>query len=203
MEKYLESFNKQPIHIKAAAIVAAIVLITAGVWFGSIKKLDETITAQERKVSQLKSQLAEKTAAANNLNELIREMEMLEIKPSEALAELPESKDIDELLAQFHDIGRRVGPEIRTVEPLAERAEPSADFVRALPVKLVVKGNFHEVALFLQEVSNLRRIVNVSNLKLDKPELRNEKVVVGTEFVATAYRFAPPAAADGKKVARP
>src|SRR5690606_453122 len=203
MEQYLESFNKQPMHIKAAAIAGAIVLVTAGVWYSSIRGLDERIDVQTSQESRLKSELAEKTAQANNLNELIREMEMLEIKLAEALAELPEGKDIDELLAQFHDIGRRVGLEIRTVEPLAERAEPTADFVRALPVKLDVKGNFHEVALFLQEVSNLRRIVNVSNLKLAQPELRNEKVVVGTEFIATAYRFAPPAAADGKKVARP
>ena len=203
MEQYLENFNKQPMHIKAAAIAGAIVLITLAVWYFAITDLDKRIQGQQSQVSRLKSELAEKTAQANNLNELIREMEMLEVKLAEALAELPEGKDIDELLGQFHDIGRRVGLEIRSVEPLAERAEPSADFVRALPVKLVVRGNFHEVALFLQEVSNLRRIVNVSNLKLDKPELRNEKVVVGTEFVATAYRFAPPAEADGKKVARP
>jgi type IV pilus assembly protein PilO len=203
MEQYLESFNKQPLHIKALAIVGAMVLITAGVWYFSISDLDKRILGQQGEESRLQKELAEKTDQANNLNELIRDMEMLEVKLSEALAELPEGKDIDELLAQFHDIGRRVGLEIRTVEPLAERPEPSADFVRAIPVKLVVRGNYHEVALFLQEVSNLRRIVNVSNLKLDKPELRNEKVVVATEFVATAYRFAPAAEADGKKVARP
>ncbi len=203
MEQHLESFNKQPMHIKAAAIVGAIVVITAAVWHFSISDLDRKIRNQRNQVSQLQSELAEKTAQANNLNELIREMEMLEIKLAEALAELPEGKDIDELLTQFHDIGRRVGLEIRSVEPLSERPEPAADFVRALPVKLVVRGNYHEVALFLQEVSNLRRIVNVSNLKLTGPELRNEKVVVGTEFVATAYRFAPPAGADGQKVARP
>src|SRR5690606_17525112 len=107
----------------------------AAVWFFSIDDLDKRIQGQQSQVTRLKSELAEKTAAANNLNELIREMEMLEIRLAEALAELPEGKDIDELLAQLHDIGRRVGLEIRSVEPMAEKPEPSANFVRALPVK--------------------------------------------------------------------
>ena len=179
--------------------------------------------------------LAEKTAAANNLNELILEMEQLETRFAEALTELPEGKDIDELLAQFHDIGRQVGLQIDKVEPAGEKADPSAPFVSALPVKMSVEGSYHEVALFLQEVARLKRIVNVSNVKFSSPKLqggskfpatntstvraaglapvvagasqelatpaagltaqppvtalRGDKVLVKTEFVATAYRF--------------
>jgi len=189
MEQYLEQFNKQPMAVKAGSIAAILVLVTGLNWYLVIDDLDTSIQRQHTQIAVHKKDLAEKTAAANNLNELIREMEQLETKLAEALTELPEGKDIDELLAQFHDIARKVGLTLEKIEPLAETPDPTATFVSALPVKMAVSGNYHEVALFLQEVSNLRRIVNVSNLKLGKPELRNEKVVVGTEFVATAYRF--------------
>ena len=172
-------------------------------------------------------------------------MEQLETRFAEALTELPEGKDIDELLAQFHDIGRKVGLQIDKVEPTAEKADPSAPFVSALPVKMSVEGSYHEVALFLQEVARLKRIVNVSNVKFSNPKLHDgkavplvntstvraanvvpggtggdatgfaksagaqaplltpavttvhsDKVLVKTEFVATAYRFVPVAEAS-------
>lgn len=203
MEQYLEQFNKQPMVVKAGAIAAMIALVTGLTWYLVIDDLDTKIQRQQSQLVVLRKDLAEKTAAANNLNELIREMEQLETKLAEALTELPEGKDIDELLAQLHENARKVGLTIEKVEPLNEAPDPTATFVSALPVKMSVSGNYHEVALFLQEVSNLRRIVNVSNLKLSKPEIRNDKVVVGTEFVATAYRFVPESqAAAAKKSAK-
>ena len=205
MEQYLEQFNKQPMAVRAGTIVAVLALVTGLNWYLVIDDLDSKIRSKQSQIKVQQADLAEKTAAANNLNELIREMEQLETKLAEALTELPEGKDIDELLGQFHEKARTGGLALETVEPMREAPDPSATFVSALPVKMKVTGNYHEVALFLQEVSNLRRIVNVSNLKLTKPELRNDKVVVGTEFVATAYRFVPgaeAAAASSKKKAK-
>jgi type IV pilus assembly protein PilO len=54
--------------------------------------------------------------------------------------------------------------------------------------------------MFLQEVANMRRIVNVNGIALDKPTVKNEKVVLQSTFVATTFRFVDqPAAADPKK----
>jgi type IV pilus assembly protein PilO len=43
--------------------------------------------------------------------------------------------------------------------------------------------------MFLQDVSTMRRIVNVSNIKFGAPVTRNDKVVLGSEFLATTFRF--------------
>ena len=68
---------------------------------------------------------------------------------------------------------------------------------------MAVSGNYHEIAMFLQEVSTMRRIVNVNGIKLASPTMRNEKVVLQSSFVATTFRFldkpAPAAKAKGKK----
>ncbi|HEY8212412.1 MAG TPA: type 4a pilus biogenesis protein PilO, partial [Myxococcaceae bacterium] len=68
-------------------------------------------------------------------------------------------------------------------------AEAPASFYARIPIKMAVTGNYHEIAMFLQEVSNLRRIVNVNNIRLNAPEVKNEKVVLKSEFQATTFRF--------------
>src|SRR5205823_7685944 len=128
---------------------------------------------------QFNRQLAEKQEIAQNLNERRREMDMLEQKLAEALTELPEQKDIRELLAQLNDIGKKSGLEISAVEP---GAESPAQFFSKIPIRMTVSGNYHEIAMFLQEVANMRRIVAVNNIKLGNGQLKNDKVVLQSEF---------------------
>jgi type IV pilus assembly protein PilO len=98
-------------------------------------------------------------------------MDVLQQKLDEALTELPDSQDIDDLLAQLNDVGKKSGLEISSVEPGGE--QPSGFFAK-IPVKMSVNGNYHEIAMFLQEVSHLRRIVNVNNIQLSSPKISNE-----------------------------
>jgi type IV pilus assembly protein PilO len=123
-------------------------------------------------------------------------MDVLEQKLAEALTELPENKDVEELLAQLNDIGKKSGLEIARVEPGSETVG-GGDFFARIPIRMAVSGNYHEIAMFLQEVANMRRIVNVNNIKLDSPTLRNEKVVLQSSFMATTFRFVEQKAATG------
>ena len=94
-------------------------------------------------------------------------MDALEQKFQEALTQLPEKKDIEELLSQLSDVGKKSGLEISKVTPGGEAAE---GFYSRIPISMAVSGNYNEVAMFLQEIANLRRIVNVSDLKLATPD---------------------------------
>jgi type IV pilus assembly protein PilO len=116
-------------------------------------------------------------------------MDKLEQQLQEALTQLPEKKDLEELLAQLNDVGKKSGLDIARVTP---GAESNRTFFSEIPIGVVVVGNYHEIALFLQEIANLRRIVNISNLKLGAPVQRNEKVVLNSSFVATTFRFSEP-----------
>jgi type IV pilus assembly protein PilO len=132
--------------------------------------------------------LAEKSEIAQNLNERRREMDVLEQRLAEAITELPESKDLEELLAQLNDIGKKSGLEISAVQPGRE-AVTSGEFFARIPIKMTVNGNYHEIAMFLQELANMRRIVNVNNIKLTGATVKSEKVVLQSTFLATTFRF--------------
>ena len=196
MEQLLDRIMKASPAVKWGGLGAIIVAIT-GLNYGLlVMPVEDQIKIQIATQEALNRQLAEKQEIAQNLNERRREMDNLEQKLAEALTELPEKKDVEELLAQLNDIGKKSGLEIQTVEPGAEAA---ASFYSQIPIRMAVSGNYHEIAMFMQEVANMRRIVNVNNIKMGDAQVRNEKVVLKSEFLATTFRFvaqAPPQAGN-------
>jgi type IV pilus assembly protein PilO len=199
MEQLLDRIAKAPAAVKYGGLATVVVLLFVGNFFFLIQPLQDRRAEQENQQRQLDRQLAEKQEIAQNLNDRRREMEILEQKLAEALTELPERKELEELLSQLNDVGRKSGLEIARVEP---GGESSAGFFAKIPVKMQVTGNYHEIALFLQEVANLRRIVNVNNIKLTSPVMKNDKVVLSSEFLATTFRFVEQSPAE-KQAATP
>lgn len=186
MEQLLDRIAKASPAAKYGGLAGIVLLLSALNFFFMVQPLQDQISDQENQQRALNIQLAEKQEIAQNLNERRREMDILEQKLAEALTELPEKKEIDELLAQLNDVGKKSGLEIARVEP---GAEASANFFAKIPIRMAVSGNYHEIAMFLQEIANMRRIVNVNNIKLGTPTVKNEKVVLRSEFLATTFRF--------------
>jgi type IV pilus assembly protein PilO len=199
MDKLLEQINKLPLGQKAGAVAAVLVLLTAlnyfvlGFDFGpSISEKEDLITRTLAERDRLQKDFIEKQAIANNLNQFRREKELLEQKLTEALAELPEEKNIDELLQLFQDRAIKSGLEINTIEPAPVKTE---QFFARIPIPMTVTGNFHEIATFFDSLGRLRRIVNVSDIQLDNAKDVSGKVVVNGKFLVTTFMFVKPAGA--------
>jgi len=203
MDEIIDKVLKAPPLQRWGGLAAAVVLLTVANFFFMISPELSKLDAQTAQQRQLDTQLQEKSEIAQNLNERRREMDVLQQKLDEALSELPEAADLDELLGQLNEIGRKSGLEITSVEPAPEE---SAQIYVKIPIKMALTGNYHEIAMFLQSLANLRRIVNVNNIQLGSPTMKAEKVVLNTSFVATTFRFLDPkaqAAEKDKKKATP
>jgi type IV pilus assembly protein PilO len=197
MERVLEALNKAPNSVKWGGLAAAIAVITGVNFFFFVQDAADMTARLQAEEQTLERQLAEKKGIADNLNALRKEMDSLDQQLQEALTELPDKKDIDELLAQLNDVGRKAGLDIAKVEPAPEAME---SFFARIPVKMTVSGNYHEIALFLQEVANMRRIVNINNIQLKlNPSQKSEKVILSSDFMATTFRFVDQKKTDDKK----
>ena len=196
MDEIIDKVLKAPPLQRWGGLAALLVVLTILNFIFLVRPELGTLENQAAQQRALDSQLQEKSEIAQNLNERRREMDVLQQKLDEALAELPESADLDELLAQLNEIGRKSGLEISAVEPAPEE---SAQIYVKIPIKMALTGNYHEIAMFLQSLANLRRIVNVNNIQLGSPTLKSEKVVLNSSFVATTFRFLDPKAAQGEK----
>jgi type IV pilus assembly protein PilO len=197
MEELIQKVMKAPLPAKIGGVAGVVVVITVLNFLLLIRPLMDQSEQQDAQKSQLEAQRLEKEEIAQNLSERRKELEILQQKLNEALTELPETADMDELLAQFNDVGKKTGLEIQKVQPGKE--EPAGFYAR-IPVKMEATGNYHELATFFQEVGNLRRIVNVSNIDL-KTDTKPNQTAVGlvAQFTATTFRFLDPNAVQGEK----
>jgi type IV pilus assembly protein PilO len=206
MEQLIERIAKAPIGLKIGVVAGALVLVTALTYFvfslpfgPSISEVETRIKKTNADQARLERDFTEKQAIANDLNRFRKEKELLEQRLAEALAELPEEKDIDGLLQLFQDRAQKAGLEIVTITPEAEKPE---GFYARIPIPMTVTGNFHEVATFFDSLGRLRRIVNVSDISMSAPKDVSGKMVVDSKFLITTFMFvsqskAGPAAGKG------
>jgi len=186
MEQLIDRINKLAMPVKVGILFGLAIVVTASAYFFLIQPEMEELDSIRQQLEAARGTLAEKQLIADNLNERRRDMDRLEQQLQEALIQLPEKKDTEDLLAQLNDVGKKSGLVISKIVP---GTETTRTFFSEIPIGVSVTGNYHEIALFLQEISKLRRIVNVSELKLTTPVQRNDKVFLTSTFVATTFRF--------------
>ncbi len=104
---------------------------------GSIQSTEQKITRTVAEQRRLDGEFIEKQAIANDLNRFRQEREMLEQRLREALAELPEYKNLDELLQMFQDRAQKSGLEISAS---CRRRRSSAGFYIQIPIEMKVAG---------------------------------------------------------------
>ena len=203
MEQLIERIAKAPLGLKVGVVAGALVLVTALSYFvfslpfgPSISEIEVRIKRAEAEQVRLERDFTEKQAIANDLNRFRKEKELLEQRLDEALAELPEEKNIDELLGLFQDRAQKAGLEISTITPEAEKSE---GFYARIPIPMTVTGNYHEIATFFDSLGRLKRIVNVSDISMSAPKDLAGKMVVDAKFMVTTYMFLNQAKAPAKK----
>ena len=177
----LNSITKAPLSQKVVGLGLIVGLLTAGNWYLLVDPVQQQITRQQAALRQLEDELIQKQSIANNLAQFKREKEILERRLQQALTELPNEANIDELIRSLAEVGNKSGLVINDIAPQAEQKQ---SFYAAIPVVMAVTGNYHEVGVFLDAISKLARIVNITNMSGDK-------LVVSATYVATTFRFLP------------
>jgi type IV pilus assembly protein PilO len=186
MHPQVEKIVNLPMKQKMAALALLLIAVGAGFFFGLEKpKLDELKTLQG-KLAKIRSEVAETKKFASNLPKFKAEFEGLKKDLDNALTELPNSKEIPSLLTSITSAGKSAGLDFLTFRP---KAETPKEFYAEVPVDIVVSGPFIGIANFFVAVSNLPRIVNISNVAFG--DIRNDRGrnLVKVNCQATTFRF--------------
>ncbi len=196
MEKLLEKFAKVPLQQKLIAVGAVVVLIGVATYFMSVDPALAQISDNEARIEKQEAQLLKLQQQAQHRTQFMREVERLKQRLREAEEQLPKQAEIPKLLRDIAYEAQQSGLRLDRFEIQSETQE--GDFAR-VPVKMSVRGGYHEIAVFFDRLAKMPRIVNVTDLLMTKPELENKKIVVSSSYTATTYRFLdkPPEPAAG------
>src|SRR5205814_4635267 len=143
---------------------------------------------RQSQLRALEDELIQKQSIANNLAQFKHEKEILERRLAQALTELPNEANIDDLIRSLSEIGTKSGLTINSIDPQAEQRQ---SFYAAIPIVMSVTGNYHEIGVFLDALSKLARILNVTNIKMAGARITHEHLLLRSTFLPHTFRSVP------------
>lgn len=144
------------------------------------------VSEKGEKVETLRVDHSKKTKMAARLEQYKAEVKELDAQLRKALAQLPDQKEIPDLLSSVSSAGREAGLEIVLFR---QRPETFQDFYAEVPVEMLMRGSYHQVVDFLQKVGALNRIVNVLDIGMKTPVVADQRVSLDTTCTAVTFRF--------------
>ncbi len=182
----LDDLFDRPPHQKLA-IMGVIVLVVAVLdWTYLYGPSQRALTDLQGEVSQRRTELDSKRSKTNARAALERDLRDLGAELKRAQARLPDQREIANLLDNVAASGRQAGLEITLFR---QKPEVLHDFYAEVPVEMQMRGTYQDVALFLDRVKRLDRIVNIANIQLTKPRLEGERMLLDAACTATTFRF--------------
>lgn len=135
-----------------------LLFVNMGFFFFLYQPKAGAMTAASAEVAQLRQRVRDKAALAEGLARLRQEKAELERQLALLVERLPEEKEIPRLLRQVAIIARQSGLEV-----LLFKQKESQDMIlyREIGLELGVLGGFQNLWGFLNQVSQLPRLMNV------------------------------------------
>jgi type IV pilus assembly protein PilO len=170
------------------AILGGTVLLLVAV-FASLLAMPQRQKIQQLRVElqATSEELASVKATVARLDAFKAEMAEIEVQFKKALSLLPDRKEIPGLLSSISQVGGQCGLDFVLFKP---KNEVPKQFYAEIPVEVKILGGYHDVARFFDKVSKLPRIVNISEVTMEKPKQSGTgDMILTAECLATTYKF--------------
>lgn len=203
------SFKELPLAVQALAYLAlALVLFVAGEYVPGSPINDVRSKLEAAKVQRdgLRKEVTALQVFERQLSEVKAKLEA-DHRQLETLKNIvPTDKEVDEFMRMLHESSKAANVSLRR---LTAKAETPRDYYRELPFELEVDGPYFQVVDFFRRLSQLSRIINVSDIDFTGPEdakgkkypMKPGTTVTGT-FVATTFFSAGGAGPAGGATAK-
>ncbi len=189
-EKYIPLDQKPKIAIAVVLFLLPVVLF----YFFWFQPQNETTTTLLTQKETLTKELQKAKTKAANRAKLQAELDATEARFEETATLLPKEKEIPSLLTNISALGRGSGLDFLTFKPGPDVLK---DFYSEIPVDIKVRGPYHNMGIFLDQVSKLDRIVTVSNINMGGPRQEGSEMLLNSNCRLVTYRF------TNKKVSKP
>jgi len=176
---------------KKVLILVAILCVIAGLYLYAffIPRQDELKVARGE-LSKLTKELNESRAITRDLQKFKEQVEKLNEELKNALTQLPNEKEIPEILKNISSLGKESNLEFTLFRPKPE--EPQ-QFYAKVPIELVALGSYHNIGIFFDKVSKLPRIINVVDFNMTRAKdikgRSESEILVKTSCMINTYRF--------------
>jgi type IV pilus assembly protein PilO len=170
---------------KLIFILGINILIFVLLFFFIIKPQFETKKKLLTEYQGIKKDLEKMIAVKNNMEKSRKEYTELQEALKQVLKQLPETKDIPNLLRNVSNVGTETGIKVKYFEP---KAMQNKEFYAELPFEIKYSGSYHNIGYFFDGVRKLERIIHIANFSLDSKGTP-AKIVLEGSCLAKTYVY--------------
>jgi type IV pilus assembly protein PilO len=169
----------------------AVVIIVA-FYFLYVGWTQDQIEGTKKQIRQLVADIDKGKRTATRLNEFKQEVKKLEDRFAIFKEIIPEKIEYDILLKYFDTIASETSVVIKSQIP--QKMKPMG-FYAEYPIEFKMIGGYHNLINFYLKIKNLKRIINVSGMTLERRKLdQNDTDIdkqINITFTATTFMFIP------------
>jgi len=186
---------------KKVLILVAILCVMVGLYlkFFFMPQRDE-LNSAKGELSKLAKELNESKAITRDLQIFKEQVQKLNEELKNALTQLPNEREIPEILKNISSLGKESNLEFTLFRPKPE--EPQ-QFYAKVPIELVALGTYHNIGIFFDKVSKLPRIINVVDFNMTRAKdikgKSETEILVRTSCMINTYRFIEKKSEEKKK----
>jgi len=181
----LSNIGMWPAPIKAVLILILCVGIGAGYYKMHTEDQLVGLEKQQKSEQKLRKTFEKKQAKAVNLERFKAQLEEMKQSFGTMLRQLPNKTEVAELLVDVSQTGLATGLEFELFDPQGEKRK---EFYAELPIKIRVKGTYHQFGAFISGLASLPRIVTIHNISI-KPKGKKSGGALVMEATAKTYRY--------------
>ena len=189
-----DQLAKLPTAARVGVGVAVLALTGVAYYVVFYGEVASAIDAAKSRETQLAADLSEARKAEFAYQKDLAELTERQQRQRELNKVLPVASEYPAFLSAVQNVANVAGVELVAWTPTPE--VPEQFYVR-VPMRLEIAGRYHQIAKFFYGVSQLDRIINLENVRLEHPEVRGEDVLIHAEVLATAFRAAQDAKDQG------
>ncbi len=159
----LNNMGSWPLAIKITTLVIiSAAIVFAFFWF-TVKASNEQLQRVTAKEPQLKETYKSKAFQVSNLDAFKEQLAKMEEDFGALLDQLPDEIDMPSLLDELSTTGAQSGLEIDKITPSGDAVR---EFYIETPIKIEVRGSYHEMGNFVSALAAIPRIVTLHDFQM-------------------------------------
>jgi len=177
-----------PLDKKLKIVIAIVLFLLPIILFYFLWFQPQTVKTSQlvQQKDNLTKDVQKAKVRAANYEKFKAELEATETLFEEKAALLPKDKEIPSLLTNISALGRGSGLDFLAFKPGADIPK---DFYSEIPIDIKVRGPYHNLGVFLDQISKLDRIVTVSNIDMGGPKKEGSEMLLNSSCRLVTYRF--------------
>jgi len=146
------------------------------------------IRKNEKVLSETEATIRGNDERIKKLAELEQDVVTLNAKLKLLSEQLPQETEVSTLLGELQGLVNKSGLTLKLWKPEKRRTH-SSGLYEEIPISVDLIGGYHNVGVFFDSIGKVKRIVNISNIKMGLPKLGSDGAMEIT-INCTAMTFA-------------